>query len=55
MSVEHRHGRRCYWDHLRCGWVCMAEEDGAVEAVEAVAAAPEQPAAEPVPVAAAVT
>lgn len=18
----HRHGRSCYWDHLRCGWVC---------------------------------
>jgi hypothetical protein len=17
-----RHGRSCYWDHLRCGWVC---------------------------------
>ncbi|MHA6782368.1 hypothetical protein ACVGOW_15465 [Pseudonocardia saturnea] len=18
----HAHGRSCYWDHLRCGWVC---------------------------------
>jgi hypothetical protein len=18
----HRHERQCYWDHLRCGWVC---------------------------------
>jgi hypothetical protein len=18
----HRHDRHCYWDHLRCGWVC---------------------------------
>lgn len=18
----HRHDRSCYWDHLRCGWVC---------------------------------
>ena len=52
MSAEHRHGRRCYWDHLRCGWVCGAEEDGPVATVEP---APEQPAAEPVPVAAAVT
>lgn len=24
MSTEagHAHGRSCYWDHLRCGWVC---------------------------------
>lgn len=20
----HQHGRRCYWDHVRCGWVCAA-------------------------------
>jgi hypothetical protein len=20
----HRHGRGCYWDHLRCGWVCAS-------------------------------
>jgi hypothetical protein len=18
----HTHGRGCYWDHLRCAWVC---------------------------------
>ena len=23
----HRHGRTCYWDHLRCGWVCAAPPD----------------------------
>lgn len=45
----HRHGRTCYWDHLRCGWVCTdppaepvvdvdAGLDRAVDAVPAVAA-----------------
>jgi hypothetical protein len=19
----HEHDRSCYWDHLRCGWVCV--------------------------------
>jgi hypothetical protein len=24
MTTEtgHAHGRGCYWDHLRCAWVC---------------------------------
>jgi hypothetical protein len=51
MRVEHRHGRRCYWDHLRCGWVCGVEE----EDVPVVVVEREEPVAEPVPVAVAVT
>lgn len=31
----HRHGRTCYWDHLRCGWVCAAPPAEPVVDVEA--------------------
>ncbi|MFC5992867.1 hypothetical protein ACFQE5_01430 [Pseudonocardia hispaniensis] len=24
-ATQHVHGRRCYWDHTRCGWVCQDE------------------------------
>ncbi|MDN5931149.1 MAG: hypothetical protein L0I24_08815 [Pseudonocardia sp.] len=29
MTTEagHGHGRSCYWDHLRCGWVCGPARD----------------------------
>lgn len=22
LAELHRHDRRCYWDHIRCAWVC---------------------------------
>jgi hypothetical protein len=24
----HRHDRTCWWDHLRCGWVCAPAAPG---------------------------
>lgn len=27
MNPVHDHGPRCYWDHLRGGWVCRPDPD----------------------------
>jgi hypothetical protein len=59
----HRHGRTCYWDHLRCGWVCAAPQadpvvgdagpdravDAAAGSLGAPGTAPPRAAAQPQP------
>jgi hypothetical protein len=27
----HRHGRYCYWDLDRCGWVCLPDPSEAID------------------------
>jgi hypothetical protein len=34
-GARHAHGRSCYWDHLRCGWVCRPAPDPGPAAVAA--------------------
>jgi hypothetical protein len=46
MSAGHDHDRRCYWDHMQCGWVCGHRPAAEARAAQA-AEAPEQADATP--------
>ncbi|GAA5134235.1 hypothetical protein GCM10023320_61700 [Pseudonocardia adelaidensis] len=41
LAEPHRHDRRCYWDHTRCGWVCPAPR--VTETISAAAPPPPEP------------